>query len=70
MTYYTFKSNSLWPAALFHSVHNIFIQKVFTPITTTNITSTFWVDEYGMMIPIVASILAIVFWWKGRKENL
>ena len=27
LAYYTFKSNSLWPAALFHSVHNIYIQK-------------------------------------------
>ena len=51
MTYYTFKSNSLWPAALFHSVHNIFIQKVFTPITATNESSAFWIDEYGFMIP-------------------
>lgn len=70
MTYYTFKSNSLWPAALFHSVHNIFIQKVFTPMTTTNESSSFWIDEYGFMIPIVASVFAIVFWRKARKENL
>ncbi|WP_339666507.1 type II CAAX endopeptidase family protein [Maribacter arcticus] len=70
MTYYTFKSNSLWPAALFHSVHNIFIQKVFTPMTTSNESSSFWIDEYGFMIPIVASIFAIVFWRKARKENL
>lgn len=70
MTYYTFKSNSLWPAALFHSVHNIFIQKVFTPITTTNESSSFWIDEYGFMIPIVTSVFAIVFWNKARKENL
>ena len=70
MTYYTFKSNSLWPAALFHSVHNIFIQKVFTPITTSNESSSFWIDEYGFMIPIVASVFAIVFWRKARKENL
>jgi len=70
MTYYTFKSNSLWPAALFHSAHNIFIQKVFTPMTTTNGSSSFWIDEYGFMIPIVASIFAIVFWRKARKENV
>lgn len=70
MTYFTFKSNSLWPAAIFHSVHNIFIQKVFTPITTTNESSSFWIDEYGLMIPIVASIFAIVFWRKARKEKL
>lgn len=70
MTYYTFKSNSLWPAALFHSVHNIFIQKIFTPLTTTNKISSFWMDEYGLMIPMVASIFAIVFLRKARKEKL
>ena len=70
MTYYTFKSNSLWPAALFHSVHNIFIQKLFTPITTTNESSSFWIDEYGLMIPIVAGVFAIVFINKARKENV
>ena len=70
MTYYTFKSNSLWPAALFHSVHNIFIQKVFTPLTSAKDSTFIWIDEYGIMIPIVASIFAIVFWNRARKENL
>ncbi|WP_298535297.1 CPBP family intramembrane glutamic endopeptidase [uncultured Algibacter sp.] len=70
MTYYTFKSNSLWPAALFHSVHNIFIQKIFTPVTTTNEVSAFWMDEYGLMIPIIASLFSLVFWRKARKEKL
>ncbi|GGZ69904.1 peptidase [Algibacter mikhailovii] len=70
MTYYTFKSNSLWPAALFHSVHNIFIQKIFTPITATNEISSFWLDEYGLMIPVITSLFAIVFWRKANKENL
>lgn len=70
MTYYTFKSNSLWPAALFHSVHNIYIQKIFTPLTTTNDYSPFWIDEYGFMIAIVASVFAIVFFKKARKEGL
>ncbi|WP_040281712.1 CPBP family intramembrane glutamic endopeptidase [Psychroserpens damuponensis] len=70
MTYFTFKSNSLWPAALFHSVHNIFIQKIFTPLTSTNDSSSFWLDEYGIMIPFVACLFAIVFWRKAKKENL
>lgn len=70
MTYYTFKSNSLWPAALFHSVHNIFIQKVFTPITVTTESSTYWIDEYGIMIPIVTTLFAIYFWRKAKVESL
>ena len=70
LAYYTFKSNSLWPAALFHSVHNIFIQKIFTPLTVTNENSTFWLDEYGLMLPIITTIFAIYFWRKAKVEHL
>jgi len=70
LAYYTFKSNSLWPAALYHSVHNIYIQKIGTPLTISNDKTTFWIDEYGFMIPIVTTIFAIYFWRKAEKENL
>lgn len=70
LAYYTFKSNSLWPAAIFHSIHNIYIQKICTPLTIANAKTTFWIDEYGFMIPIVTTIFAIYFWKKAEKENL
>lgn len=70
LAYYTFKSNSLWPAALFHSVHNIYIQKIFTPLTITNDRTTFWIDEYGLMLPIITTLFAIYFWRKAKVENL
>ena len=70
LAYYTFKSNSLWPAALYHSVHNIYIQKICTPLTISNDKTTFWIDEYGFMIPIVTTIFAVYFWKKAEKENL
>lgn len=70
LAYYTFKSNSLWPAAIYHSVHNIYIQKICTPLTMTNDNTTFWIDEYGFMIPIVTTIFAVYFWRKAKKENL
>jgi len=70
LAYYTFKSNSLWPAALYHSVHNIYIQKIFTPLTTINENTTFWIDEYGLMLPIITSILAVYFWRKAALEKL
>lgn len=70
LAYYTFKSNSLWPAALYHSVHNIYIQKICTPLFISNDKTTFWIDEYGFMIPIVTTIFAIYFWRKANKENL
>lgn len=70
LAYYTFKSKSLWPAALYHSVHNIYLQKIFTPLTITNEKSTFWIDEYGIMIPIITTLFAIYFWRKAKRENL
>ena len=70
LAYYTFKSNSLWPAALYHSVHNIYIQKICTPLTITNETSTLWIDEYGLMIPIITTLFGMYFWRLARKENL
>ena len=70
LTYYTFKFNSFWPAALFHSVHNIFIQKIFTPLTITNDSSTFWIDEYGLMLPMITTIYAFYFWRKVKVEHL
>jgi membrane protease YdiL (CAAX protease family) len=70
LAYYTFKSNSLWPAAIYHSVHNIYIQKIVTPLTISNEKTTFWIDEYGFMIPIITTIFAIYFWRKAGKENL
>jgi membrane protease YdiL (CAAX protease family) len=70
LAYVTFKSNSLWPAAVYHSVHNIYIQKICTPLTISNDSTTFWIDEYGLMIPIITTCFAIYFWRKADKENL
>jgi len=70
MAYFTFKSNSLWPAVIFHSVHNIYIQKIFTPLTIENDKTVFWIDEYGLMIPIVSTIVAIYYWRKAKQDKL
>ncbi|MEY8781635.1 CPBP family intramembrane glutamic endopeptidase [Allomuricauda sp. XS_ASV26] len=70
LAYFTFKSKSLWPAAIYHSVHNIYIQKICTPLTISNENTVFWIDEYGFMIPIVTTVFAVYFWIKAGKEKL
>ncbi|WP_228236531.1 CPBP family intramembrane glutamic endopeptidase [Allomuricauda sp. M10] len=70
LAYFTFKSKSLWPAAIYHSVHNIYIQKICSPLTSSNENTAFWIDEYGFMIPIVTTVFAIYFLVKARKEKL
>ena len=70
MTYYTFKSNSLWPAVIFHAVSNVYIQKIFPPLTTEMEGSEHWLGENGIMFVIVTFGFGLYFWRKGVKENL
>jgi len=70
MTYYTFKSNSLWPAVIFHAVSNVFIQKIFPPLTTKIEGSEHWLGENGIMFAIVTFAFGLYFWRKALKEKL
>lgn len=54
------KSGSLWPCAICHASHNLFIQAVFTPITTVYGPKTLYaIDEFGFMIPLVIWVSTI-----------
>jgi CAAX protease family protein len=70
MTYFTFRSESLWPAVFFHAAHNIFIQKIFTPLTDQNDATALWIGEYGLMIPIIVICLALFYWRKAKAEGM
>ncbi len=70
MTYYTFKSNSLWPAVLFHAVSNVYIQKILPPLTLKTEGAEHWLGENGIMFAIVTVVFGIYFWRKAIKENL
>ena len=70
MTYYTFKSKSLWPAVIFHAVSNVFIQKIMPPLTTKIEGTEHWLGENGIMFTIVTCIFGIYFWRKAIKEKL
>ena len=70
MTYYTFKSRSLWPAVLFHAVSNVYIQKILPPLTTKVEGAEHWLGENGIMFAIVTCVFGIYFWRKGIKEKL
>lgn len=70
LAYFTFKSHSLWPAVFFHTAHNIYIQKIFTPLTVDNDQTSFWVDEYGLMVPLVVTLFALYYWRKAKREGL
>jgi len=68
--YFTFKSNSLWPAVLLHASHNLFIQQVFTPFTIRGNGTHFYIDEFGILLPIVSCVVAFYFYRRARAEGL
>ena len=70
MTYYTFKSKSLWPAVIFHAVSNVYIQKIFPPLTSEIKGAEHWLGENGIMFAIITLGFGIYFWRKAVKENL
>ena len=57
-------------AVMFHGAHNIYVQKIFTPLTTRNGHTQFWIDEYGLMVPIIVTLMAVYFWRRARAEGL
>jgi membrane protease YdiL (CAAX protease family) len=68
MTYFRYKTDSVWSAVLFHASSNVFIQKVFTPLTVVDKNSSWYVDEFGAVVPFVAFLVAMYFWRKAKKE--
>ena len=70
MTYFTFKSKSMWPAILFHAAHNVYYDKIFNPLTVMNENTALWTGEYGLMMPITTSCFALYFWRRARAEGM
>ena len=70
MTYFTFKSESMWPAILFHSAHNVYFDKIFDPLTIKGENTMLWTGEYGLMMPIATSMVALYFWRQARAESM
>ncbi len=62
-TWLRLRSGSLWPAAIMHASHNLFIQAFFTPITAPHGAITpYAIDEFGFVVPLVMVVAAVLFW--------
>jgi membrane protease YdiL (CAAX protease family) len=61
------RSGSVWPAALLHASHNLFIQGFLDPVTV-NTGSTLWfTTEFGAGLAIAVGVTAWLFW---RRRDL
>lgn len=68
--YFTFRSNSLWPAVILHASHNLFLQAIYTPLTISGENTHLYIDEFGIFMPIVSIALAIYFYRRAKAEGL
>lgn len=68
-TWMRIKSNSLWTGVFLHASHNLFIQRIFTPLTSDTGNTEFIIDEFGAGLAIASIIVGFVFWKKRHELN-
>lgn len=62
------KSGSVWPAVLLHASHNLYIQRLFDPLTTeTSSLSKYMIGESGIVMMVIFIGVAAIF-WRLRKQ--
>ena len=58
----TLRSRSVWPAALLHATHNLYIQGFFDRVTVDRGTTFWFTTEFGAALAITGAITAWFFW--------
>ncbi len=56
------KSRSLWPAALLHASHNLFVQAILDNLMRDTGRTRWYTTEFGAALALVSLALAIYFW--------
>jgi len=69
MAWITLRSNSLWPAAILHAAHNLFVQQIFTPLTRDTGHTRFIIDEFGFGMVITIAIAAFIVCRRPRPAR-
>lgn len=63
ITWVRLRSRSVWPSAILHASHNLFIQAVFTPLTgSKGVVTAYTMGEFGLCVPVVLAAVALYFW--------
>ncbi|HEX6302582.1 MAG TPA: type II CAAX endopeptidase family protein [Anaerolineales bacterium] len=66
----TLKSGSLWPAALLHASHNLFVQWIFNRLTADTSITPYITGEFGVGLALTSMVLGYIFWRMQRDKSL
>ena len=61
------KSGSIWPAALLHASHNLFIPVVFDNLTRDTGRTLWYTTEFGAALVATSAAFALYF-WRGLRD--
>jgi membrane protease YdiL (CAAX protease family) len=56
------RSGSVWPAAILHASHNLFVQGFFDRVTVDTGPTPWLTSEFGAALAITIGIIAWIFW--------
>jgi membrane protease YdiL (CAAX protease family) len=63
------RSQSLWPCAMLHASHNLFIQAIFDRITAPEGKALYVTTEFGFGLVITCAITAFILWRTPEKKE-
>lgn len=64
------KSGSVWPPAILHASHNLFVQQVFDPLTVDTGRTRWLLTEFGIVLALAMGVAAVWFWLhRGEVER-
>ena len=69
MAWIRLKSNSVWPAALLHATHNLFVQGVFDLATVDKASTGWWTGEFGAGLAITITVAAFLLTRFSKVEG-
>lgn len=67
--WFRLRSGSLWTGVILHASHNLFIQQIFTPLTSDTGNTKYYIDEFGIVLPVVCLFFALYFWRRRGELN-
>ena len=62
MAWLRLRSGSVWPPALLHASHNLYVQGFFDRVTVDTGPTRWLTGEFGAMLPIAICAIAWLFW--------
>lgn len=69
LTWLRLRTGSVWPAAILHASHNVFVQQVFNPLTADTGRTAWIVGEFGIALTTVSVVMAFVVWKLQKSES-